>query len=172
MTRLAVDIATDAERGIIENLLPLYLHDFSEFAAGTPHGELSADGRFAFAIPLARWWEEDDRVPLLLRCNGNLAGFALLNRQSHIGLDIDWNMAEFFIVRKYRRSGLGTMAAQAILRRFPGRWEVAVMRANTPALPFWERVIRRDSRHLDIIAHDCRDGNWDGAVFQFRIAPD
>jgi predicted acetyltransferase len=168
---LDISVASAAERGILDNLLPLYLHDFSEFAAGTPHGELAPDGRFATTIPIARWWKADGHVPLLLRHHGNLSGFALLNRQSHIGADIDWNMAEYFIVRKYRRSGFGTAAARAIFRLYPGRWEVAVMRANRPALPFWDKVIRGDTGISDVLADEFNDTRWNGAIFRFAIAP-
>jgi len=42
-----------------------------------------------------------------------LAGFALLNDKSHTGDKVDRNVAEFFVLRKYRGSGIATAAAEA-----------------------------------------------------------
>jgi predicted acetyltransferase len=33
-------------------------------------------------------------------------------------------MAEFFVLPKYRRGGVGTDAARAVFARFPGEWHV------------------------------------------------
>jgi predicted acetyltransferase len=55
-------------------------------------------------------------------------------------------MAEFFILRKYRRQGAGTRAARELFDRFPGRWEVAEIPENAPAIAFWRKVIAGYSR--------------------------
>lgn len=52
-----------------------------------------------------------------------------------------YSVAEFFVLRKYRKSGLGNEAAWALFRLFPGKWRVAVLNCNSPALLFWEKVI-------------------------------
>jgi predicted acetyltransferase len=122
---------------VLANLLELYAHDFSEF-----HGiELGEDGRFGYkSLPL--YWSEPDRHPFLVRIDGKLAGFALVKRGSEIsGNENVWDMAEFFVVRGYRRSGIGTRVAHDIWKRFPGTWEVRVMQANISALDFWRHAI-------------------------------
>jgi len=50
-------------------------------------------------------------------------------------------MAEFFIVRGYRRQGIGMKVAHEVWRMFPGPWEVRVMQSNRTALSFWQRAI-------------------------------
>ena len=52
-----------------------------------------------------------------------------------------WDIAEFFIVRAYRKRGIGTQVAHVVWRRFPGPWTVRVLKLNHAALPFWERAI-------------------------------
>ncbi len=52
-----------------------------------------------------------------------------------------WDMAEFFIVRRHRRHGIGTAVAHQVWRQFPGPWEVRVMDANRSARLFWQRAI-------------------------------
>jgi predicted acetyltransferase len=50
-------------------------------------------------------------------------------------------MAEFFILRRYRNNGIGSQAAHAAWRRFPGSWQVRVMLENPGARIFWARAI-------------------------------
>jgi predicted acetyltransferase len=168
MPGVEVSVATPDQRAAIENMFQLYTHDFSENWAGTARGELSADGRFA-PYPLDAYWREPARVPLLLRVGAQLAGFALVNEVSHAGFRIDRSMAEFFVVRKHRRGGVGTAAAQAIFAQYPGAWEVAVARRNTAALPFWRQAIARHPLAQDIQEEDVVSETWDGPIIRFRI---
>jgi predicted acetyltransferase len=125
------------EMAVIANLLELYAHDFSEFHAV----ELGQDGRYGYPdLPL--YWREPGRHPFLIRVNGKLAGFALIREVPQASKeDAVWDMAEFFVLRAYRRRGVGMKAAQAIWRQFPGSWQVRVMQSNRAALAFWQRAI-------------------------------
>lgn len=57
------------------------------------------------------------------------------------GCEKIWDMAEFFVLRGYRRHGIGTEVAHQVWKQFPGRWEVRVMQSNHSAHQFWERAI-------------------------------
>jgi predicted acetyltransferase len=131
--------ATRDQKPILANLLELYIHDFSEFVPLN----LAPDGRFGYPrLPL--YWSDPHRHPFLLRADHNLVGFALVKRGSEISGDHSiWDLAEFFILRAYRKRGLGTAAAHEVLQRFPGLWEVRVLPANVPACLFWQRAISR-----------------------------
>jgi predicted acetyltransferase len=52
-------------------------------------------------------------------------------------------ISEFFVLRKYRRRGVGTYVARRFFSRFPGRWEVAQLAWNVGARRFWRRLITR-----------------------------
>lgn len=121
------------------NLLELYAHDFSEF-----HDlELGPDGRFGYR-DLLLFWLEPNRHPFLVRIDGKLAGFVLVKRGSEIsGDETVWDMVEFFVLRGYRRRGIGTEIAHTVWRRFPGRWEVRVMESNHSARNFWEHAVAK-----------------------------
>ena len=122
--------ASPDQQPILQNLLQLYAHDFSEFQTL----ELGPDGRFEYRdLPL--YWSDPRRHPFLVKLDGKLAGFVLVNRPSA------WDMAEFFIIRAHRKRGIGTEVAHQVWKRFPGQWEVRVMDSNQPALRFWERAI-------------------------------
>ncbi len=51
-------------------------------------------------------------------------------------------MAEFFVVRRHRRSGVGRLAAFLLWDQFPVRWVVRVAEGNDRGQRFWESVIR------------------------------
>jgi len=165
---LMIDPAPIAERATLERLLQLYLHDFSAFAAPDgPHGDVEADGRFAYP-DLERYWLTSDHQALLMRAGGRLAGFALLNGWAPSGEPVDYAMAEFFVLRKYRRIGLGRTAARRIIAARPGRWEVGVAAYNAPALAFWRAAL------ADLEGWRAREAPGDGTRWRgpiFTLTP-
>src|SRR4051794_34558578 len=111
--------ATKAERPTLENLMQLYIYDWSELRLL----DVAADGRFP-EYPLHAYWEDAWRHPLLIRVDGRLAGFALVSERSRLtGASRVFDMAEFFVMRRFRRKGVGLAAASVAFDRFkaPGR---------------------------------------------------
>ena len=80
------------------------------------------------------------------------------------------DMAEFFVVRRHRRRGVGEAAARALFDRFPGRWEVRQTRTNQAATRFWVAVIDRYTRG-DFTRLDWDDPRWRGPVQRFEARP-
>ena len=78
-------------------------------------------------------------------------------------------MAEFFILRKHRRAGVGAAAARAVFARYPGVWEAAVVRRNTAALAFWRRAVAGCPQLESLEEIDMTGPHWDGPVLRFRI---
>lgn len=167
-----VSPAAPEEKAAVTNLFQLYIHDFSELWSGTDEGELGADGLFAPYPHLDAYWGEDTRIPLLVRVDGRLAGFALINARSHSGLAVDHNVAEFFIARKHRRAGIGTTAAQTIFQRWPGLWEAAVARRNAGALAFWRKAVKGCPGLTSLDELDRKTADWDGPILRFRVGPE
>jgi predicted acetyltransferase len=168
MPKVELERAGPERRETLANLFQLYTHDFSEQWAGEPQGDLGEDGRFAAYPFLDSYWAEADRESLLIRADGKLAGFALINTLAHSGLPADFSMAEFFVARKYRRSGVGLAAACKIIRTRPGQWEIAVIRRNTPAHPFWRKVAAAVAVG-PIEDIDKADDRWDGLILRLRV---
>lgn len=115
---------------VIWNLSQLYAHEFSEFT----DQDVGDDGTYAYKH-FDLYWIDADRHPYLFRHDGRLAGFAFV----HSGQPHD--MAEFFIMKKYRRGGLGMDAAHQLFALHPGAWQVRQMAANARATAFWRRAI-------------------------------
>jgi len=134
---LEVIPATPDQAPILANLIELYAHDFSEFLSI----DVGEDGKFGYPT-LPFYWSDPDRHPFLIRIDGKLAGFALIQKGSEVCNNRTvWDMAEFFILRRYRRHGAGTKAAHKLWALFPGPWEVRVMQSNLAAQPFWAAAV-------------------------------
>jgi predicted acetyltransferase len=136
---VALDVAAPGDAGLLANLLELYVHDLSEVF---PRIEIGADGRFGYD-PLPLYWSEPERrFPFFIRYSERVAGFVLVTRGSPASDDPDvFDVAEFFVLRRYRRSGVGRLAAFLVWDRLPGRWIVRVSEANRGAMPFWTGVV-------------------------------
>ncbi len=150
-----------------QNLIQLYTHDFSGFWADTPKGDVQADGRFA-DYPLSDFWQRPGSSANLILIGSTIAGFALVNDASHLGDAVGANVAEFFVLRKFRGQGVGKSAARAMFHSRPGLWEVAVASRNQAARKFWQRVIASSPQARDVQEIDAQTERWTGPVFRFE----
>lgn len=163
-----VAVARADERGVIANMMQLYVHDFSEQWSDQARGELGDDGLFE-PYPLDSYWADPDHIPLLLKVAGRPIGFALVNARSHSGRPVDRNMAEFFVVRKHRRAGAGAVAARAIFTLYPGLWEAAVARRNVGALHFWRKTVAGCPAVTGHEEEDVTTSEWNGPILRFHV---
>lgn len=141
MSQLRIELkeAHKEQMPVLERLIQLYLYDFSEME----RFDVNREGLFELkSASLESYWSEPERFPFLIFGDDTIAGFVMVN--SYTCLDENEgakSIAEFFIMRKYRRQGVGTRAASAIFDRFPGKWEVRQIKANVAAHRFWRKVI-------------------------------
>lgn len=160
-----IPAAREAEP-ILANLLELYGHDFSEF-----HDlDLGDDGRFGYKN-LALYWTDPRRHPFLVKIDGKLAGFVFVKKGSEVSGDATvWDIAEFFVIRRYRRRGIGTQVAHEVWKRFPGSWEVRVMQSNVAAYHFWARAIATFTGEvIDGVRIEKEGECWN--LFSFKSKP-
>jgi predicted acetyltransferase len=140
-THVEVRAATAADRVLIRNLYPLYLHDLTAF---TELYDVDDHGVF-FPDYLSEWLDREGPLthPFAIREGGRPAGFALVAQAPypHMGQGRDYRMCEFFVLNRARRRGVGRSAAHALFAMFPGVWEVTELPLNTGAVGFWRRVI-------------------------------
>lgn len=161
--------ATKRHRRVLRALFELYAYDFSLITGA------DVDDQGAFTdedFPLSWWQSRGDAFhPFLLTLQGVWAGFAYVGEGSYIrpGQDRHWLMEEFFILRKYRRIGLGEWFATQLFSRFPGVWEVGELRENLDAQAFWRKVIGRytGGRFEEV---EAQNAQWVGPVQRFESA--
>jgi predicted acetyltransferase len=158
--RVTLAVAQPSDAPLLSNLLELYLHDLSEVFPI----EVGPDGRFAYdKLPLY-WSEPTSRFAFTIRSGEKMAGFAFATRGSPATSEPeDLDVAEFFILRRYRRSGVGRRAAFALWDQMRGRWVVRVSETNGGALKFWEALVR------DYTGGAYSLGEWRGKSSTFRV---
>ncbi len=163
---VAVDVAARDEQPLVEAMAQYYIYDLSDAL----HIDLGPDGRFAPLLPVQRFFDDPLRHPFLIRVDGTLAGFAVVGEGSRLGNGAGVrDVAELFVVRRYRRRGVGARVATWLFDRFAGPWEVRQKAENRAATAFWRTVIGRysggafEEQILD-------DERWRGPVQRFVSA--
>lgn len=148
--------ASDAP--VFTRLMQLYVHDLTDLVPM----DIEDDGRFAFA-PEERYWSESRFHPSFVRVDGRLAGFVVVDDVSRLTGEPVSDMSQFFILKKFRRTGVGARAARLAFDRRPGPWEVRQATSNLPAIVFWRRVI------AEYTGGAFTDDAWDTAAFRGQV---
>lgn len=159
-TPVAVSRASAAERALLQQMLELYQHDLSDLW----DQDLDAQGQYGYALD--RYWGDGASTPYVFRVDGQAAGFALVDDRVKVAGGEHW-MDQFFVMKKYRRRGVGAQAAVSVLRAHPGWWQVGQMAGNQAARSFWLRVIAEFSTgHYTEV--QLTSGWWQGHIQCFQ----
>ena len=131
---------SEERHGIAERFWQFFLHDLSEFRDSHPdeHGAFKRDHLEPYLVL------DPDRV-----------AYVVYGPTGPVGLSFVYGLAgevrrfdQFFIVRSQRRAGVGRTAAEATVRRHPGRWEVGFQNENPIAARFWRRLASEVGRNV------------------------
>jgi predicted acetyltransferase len=126
------------QKPIVANLLELYAYDFTEFF----DFDIGDSGFYGYEwLPL--YWSDPNRFPYLVYVDGKLAGLVVIQKGSPITDDREiYDVAEFFIMRKYKRKKIGSSVAFKIWEMFKGHWQVRVLVENKIACSFWSNTVK------------------------------
>lgn len=147
---------------VLRNLLNLYVYDLSDLL----DRDIGPYGVFDYKY-LDHYWTEPKRHAFFIEVENQLAGFALVNGSDQ-SLENTYSLAEFFILKKYRRTGVGASAAHQIFDQFTGAsWEVTQFAANTRATAFWRKAIGAytDGQYSE---KELQEENWRGIEQTFH----
>ena len=152
---------------VLRRMMQLYLYDL-----GTIDGwNISAEGFFGDPGKIERFWSERGRRSFFIRADGALAGFVLIRDEAAYAGPGTCEISEFFVLRKFRRRGVGEQAARLAFDLAPGRWELSQLASNVAAQQFWRAVIGRyTGGHFTDVeeAHDHDGWPWRGRVQRFE----
>lgn len=125
---------------VIQNMGRFYVYDMSEYLGDEDGWQIPEDGLYE-CIDFKKYWQTDDAFPFVIRYENELAGFVIIDKKgSEAG--IDFNVAQFFILRKFKNKGIGCYVAHQCFDKFQGVWEVMVIPGNTGAYEFWKSIIK------------------------------
>lgn len=138
MTGQPVEIipAKISDLPVVENLSSLYIYDCSELAGWA----CPETGRFGGCDEFFDDWRAGRNAPFVVRVGDELAGFTG-TRQVQDDHGLQWDIPEFFILRKFRRRGIGSHVATHLFHMHRGAWRVCQLMSNPPAVAFWRAVI-------------------------------
>ncbi len=137
---------SESDRLWIERVYRDYLDDLAPLNTGI----FPVLGEVGHREPdqIARWFGDPSAFPLVIVKSAEPVGFAMVVRGASAagGREPAYRMAEFFVSRPSRGLGIGNIAAQLILDRFAGRWEIVEYLRNPGAVSFWRRVLSAYTR--------------------------
>jgi predicted acetyltransferase len=129
---------------LLRNLFEHYIHDLAEWF----EIDTQADGSYSYDTSSV--WKNGYNA-YLAKVGHSIAGFAV------VGSAVEWlgdigahDVHEFFVIRRFRRIGIGRRMATLLWDEHPGEWLVRVLELNAPAVAFWRSAIS-----------DYSDGSYD-----------
>lgn len=146
------------DRQWIQRTYGEYLNDLTAMNMNTGMFPAFGPGEFGDREPdlMARWFADDSSHPLVILQDGRPVGFALVSRPPvNRRNEIDFRLAEFFVIAGVRRLGVGSRAAVLIFSRFAGRWEIIEFLRNSGAVAFWRNVVGKytGGRYREAVAN-------------------
>ncbi|AEF81890.1 GNAT family N-acetyltransferase [Leadbettera azotonutricia] len=133
---ITIDLVRKDEKEILRNLLEKYLYEFSQYEKT----DVNSLGLYGYNY-LDHYWTEDRRYPCFIKAENKLAGFAMVNDYPEVKIKADYTMSEFFILFKYRNSGIGKYAADYLFDKYKGKWQLKYHPKNTVSEKFWLHVV-------------------------------
>ena len=132
-----IESKDDDSKRIISNLMQIYTKELSLYQDETTNFKILDNGLYEISKYFDLYFKEDNRHPYILKCNDDVAGFALVrfNEDNH------YEIGEFFVLDKYRKLGSGTYMAKEIFSKYHGDWEIRVLLKNKIAQEFWRKVV-------------------------------
>ena len=125
------------EAELIRNLYQYYAYESSDWE----QEDVEGDGRFYIHDEhLARYWQDPQWSANLLLVDGYIAGFLLIEGSEIPGLDA-LELADLFILKRYRRKGIGRAIATQVLFSGEGTWLVRFYDQDEVSQAFWRTVL-------------------------------
>jgi predicted acetyltransferase len=132
MPKADVVPVAESEKAELWACLQDYIRELMPYEGGA----VPADGSDIAYPYFDDYWRAKDRWPFWGVADGKRVAFALVR---DTGERIE--MAEFFSFPEHRRTGTALAFARAVMRKFPGPWELSQFAAHTASVAFWRRVI-------------------------------
>ncbi|HBM66283.1 MAG TPA: GNAT family N-acetyltransferase [Pseudomonas sp.] len=147
MLPIALLPTTLDQASLIRNLYQFYCYESSDWE----QEDVEADGRFYIHEEhLQRYWQDDGWGAYLVLVDGFIAGFVLVERSELPGIDAQ-ELADLFILKKYRRQGIGQAVALQLLGG-EGDWLLRCYAQDLPAVAFCNAVLASLPRPAQAIA--------------------
>jgi len=144
----------------LQQMLELYQYDISDIYLQ----DTDAEAKYGYNLDRHR---QDERFHAHIALESSqYIGFALVAPAIVTRKEGSW-LEQFFILKRYRRSGAGRALALHVFQSYPGLWEVGQMPANHAAQAFWRQVIGTATAGA-FVELQITEGWWQGVAQQFH----
>jgi predicted acetyltransferase len=162
---IEIELVKKEEKEILRNLLEKYFYEFSKWK----DNDVNNTGLYGYNY-LDNYWQEQNCFPYFIKINKKLAGFVLVNNHNEIDINTDYAMAEFCVLYKYRRKGIGKYAAKYIFNNHQGKWQLRYHQKNIISKIFWNKIINEITNgDYKIINNDPNTKYDDGSIGEVLI---
>ena len=167
--KIQIISATISDYPIIQNLARFYVYDRSGFMGWG----CEQDGMFE-CIDFKNYFTDSNCKAFVVKVEGELAGFVLLDKEQITDLEADWNMGEFFIIAKFQGKGIADYVAREIFKNHPGKWSAATMPENLKAKKFWHKIIdsQTNGNFICNFRAAVNSEEYDMDVYEFEVMRD
>ena len=145
----------------LQQMLELYQYDISDIYLQ------DTDTESKYGYDLERHKQDERFHAHVALESSQYIGFALVAPAIVTRKEGSW-MEQFFILKRYRRSGAGRALALHVFQSYPGPWEVGQMPTNFSAQAFWRQVIATATAGA-FVELQVTEGWWKGVVQQFHV---
>lgn len=134
------------EKDILLNLYTLYGHDISEF---TKQSEVNERGLFELE-DADEFINDESLKAYLIWIKDKPVGFLLMGKGENALDGCDFIIYDFFILRKYRKTGIASKVMKGVFTENFGKYCVSDLENNTSSVEFWRGVIKQyDSDYVE-----------------------
>lgn len=145
---------------VLKNLIQFSEYDFSEFV----DSDVKEDGKYEYDY-IDNYFCEEDRNVVFIKERGYYVGFAMINSHTcYLKEEGIFCVAEFFIMKKYRKKGYGKKLINYLFGNYKGKWELFVHNSNSIGQKFWSIVIHEYTDKFTTKKIKNEDG-YEGEVF-------
>jgi predicted acetyltransferase len=153
------------EKEILRNLLEKYDYEFSQYHKK----DVNDLGLYGYDY-LDNYWTENNRFAYFIKVDNKLAGFIMVNDYPIVNLETNYTMADFFVMYKYRKTGVGTFVVKSTFEKYKGRWGLMYHPKNIPSKYFWNKVVHEYTNGKYETIKDNKEANYeDGTVSEILV---
>ena len=127
------------EKEILRNLMEKYDYELSQYGGN----DVNKLGLYGFDYFDNYWQDGAKRWAYFIKAEGKLAGFAMII-SDYFYIDdrkSDYVMSDFFVMYKYRNTGVGRFVANYLFDKYRGTWQLNTIDKNVNSIKFWNKVI-------------------------------
>ncbi|MFR2534411.1 MAG: GNAT family N-acetyltransferase [Clostridia bacterium] len=156
MENWRLELISKQNRKVIENLFELYQYELSDYFME----DVKENGKYEPYEYLDTYFTNATRNAYFVKVNNQYAGFILINEYTMLPRkEKTKSIAEFFILKRYRKQHLGRKVIAKILEKAEN-WEVKVLDKNKEASDFWKGIIREKYEKVEINNREDKQEKW------------